>query len=156
MQKKRMIKKKKNLERKWLPTFADLIDRLSIHQLKEVFIPEHKNKYRDEMNQMVHDLDILCKEYKIQLSGQLIRAIVVLSQINEHIWYNESNVRSGSDQDLHLLRLTHGLNGIRTQTMNYILGCVGSGGRRDYKTDCLAAEFSHWEIDLDWGDKQNG
>ena len=27
--------------RKWLPTLGELVDRLSIHQLKEVFIPEN-------------------------------------------------------------------------------------------------------------------
>ena len=32
-------------ERKYLPTLAELIDRLSIIQLKEVFITEHKEEY---------------------------------------------------------------------------------------------------------------
>ena len=32
-------------KRKYLPTIEDLIDRLSIFQLKEVKIPEHKDKY---------------------------------------------------------------------------------------------------------------
>ena len=30
------------IERKYLPTLSELIDRLSIIPLKEVFIPEHK------------------------------------------------------------------------------------------------------------------
>ena len=32
-------------ERKYLPTLSELIDRLSIVQLKEVFITEHKEEY---------------------------------------------------------------------------------------------------------------
>ena len=32
-------------KRKYLPTLAELIDRLSIIQLKEVFITEHKTEY---------------------------------------------------------------------------------------------------------------
>lgn len=151
-------KSNKKPERQWLPSVADLIDRLSIHQLKEVFIPEYKNKYRNEMSQMVADLDMLCKEKNIKLTGKLIRAIIVVAQINEHIWYNESNVRSGqgkNKQDLALLKLTHGLNGIRNQTMNYILDMINDSDRHDYKTDCLAAEFSHWEIDLNWEEKSS-
>lgn len=148
--------KSKKLERQWLPSIADLIDRLSIHQLKEVFIPEFKDKYREEMSQMVNDLDLLCGKKSIILNGKLIRAIIVLAQINEHIWYNESNVRASQEteakQDLALLKLTHGLNGIRNQTMNYILDLINESERHDYKTDCLAAEFSHWEIDLGWND----
>ncbi len=140
---------KKNKNRQWLETFAGLIDRITIHQLKEVFVPEHKNKYRREMDQMVHDLDLLIADKNIQLTGKMIRAVIVLAQINEHIWYNESAVRQSGDQDLHLLKLTHGLNGVRSETMNYILRIIGDEERRDYKTDCLAAEFSSWEIDLE-------
>ena len=33
------------MKRKFLPTLNELIDRLSIHQLKEVFIPENKENY---------------------------------------------------------------------------------------------------------------
>ena len=47
--------------RKWLPTLGELIDRLSIHQLKEVFIPENKENYATEMNDIVHDIDIILK-----------------------------------------------------------------------------------------------
>ena len=87
------------LSRKWLPTLADLIDR-----------------------------------------------IVILSQINTHIWYNESKVRKGESQDLNLLKLTHGLNGIRNKCMNIIKYKTGEGDRLDFKIDCLAAEFKDWQI----------
>ena len=42
--------------RKYLPTLSELIDRLSIAQLKEVFIPEHKNEYAQEIADIVHDI----------------------------------------------------------------------------------------------------
>ena len=51
-------------QRKFLPTLGELIDRLSIHQLKEVFIPENKKNYAKEMNDMVHDIDMILKEHK--------------------------------------------------------------------------------------------
>jgi hypothetical protein len=136
------------MSRKWLPTLGELIDRLSIHQLKEVFIPENKEKYAREMMDIMDDIESMIQEDKIQLSGELIRSIVVLSQINTHIWYNESKVRKGEDQDLSLLKLTHGLNGLRNNTMNYILDLIGKEGRKDWKTDCLAADFKDWEISL--------
>ena len=76
--------------RKFLPTLGELIDRLSIHQLKEVFIPENKKNYSKEMSDMVHDIDMLLKEHKGKITGDVIRAIVVLSQMNAH---NEPNVQ---------------------------------------------------------------
>ena len=37
--------------RKYLPTLSELIDRLSITQLKEVFISDHKEEYSEEIKE---------------------------------------------------------------------------------------------------------
>jgi hypothetical protein len=130
-------------ERKYLPTLAELIDRLSIAQLKEVKIPEHKVEYAQEIADIVHDIQLCLDNSDKQISGETIRAIVVLSQINAHIWVNESNYRKGIKEGNNL-ELTHGINGIRNTAKNKIQEVVG--GRMDYKIDCLAAEFKDWEI----------
>tara|TARA_R100001082_G_C4280004_1_gene123478 strand:- start:14 stop:430 length:417 start_codon:yes stop_codon:yes gene_type:complete len=129
--------------RKYLPTFSELIDRLSIVQLKEVFIADHKEEYAKEISDIVHDVNLALKENNVQLTAEVVRAIVVLSQMNLHIWHNESNYRKGI-KDGNNLELTHGLNGIRNTAKNKIQEVVG--GRKDYKIDCLAAEFKDWEI----------
>ena len=98
------------------------------------------------MNDIVHDIDIILKENNIKLEGEIIRAIVVLSQMNAHIWYNESQVRKG-EKGADNLMLTHGLNGIRNTAINKIMEVVG--GRKDYKVDCIAAEFKDWEVSWD-------
>ena len=123
--------------RKYLPTISDLIDRLSIIQLKEVFIPEHKEEYAQEIKDIVHDLN------ELGLDGKMIRAIIVLSQMNLHIWHNETEYRKGEGDGN--LGLTHGLNGIRNTAKNKIQDEVGEG-RKDYKVDCIAAEFKDWEV----------
>ena len=74
--------------RKYLPTLSELLDRLSIAQLKEVFIPEHKEEYAEEIRDIV--------------------------------------------------------NGIRNVAKNKVQEICG--GRKDYKIDCLAAEFKDWDI----------
>ena len=38
-----------NNKRKYLPTLSELVDRLSIAQLKEVFITDHKEEYAQEI-----------------------------------------------------------------------------------------------------------
>jgi hypothetical protein len=130
-------------ERKYLPTLAELIDRLSIIQLKEVFITEHKEEYAKEIADIQHDIQLILEEGKEPITAETIRAIIVLSQMNLHIWQNETNVRNGSEGP-NKLALTHGLNGIRNTAKNRIQEVVG--GRKDYKIDCLAAEFKDWEI----------
>ena len=130
-------------DRKYLPTLSELIDRLSIVQLKEVFIPEHKGEYAKEIADIVHDIQLYLNESKEPITADTIRAIVVLSQMNLHIWHNESNYRKGI-KDGNNLELTHGLNGIRNVAKNKIQEVMG--GRKDYKIDCLAAEFKDWDI----------
>jgi len=131
------------MNKKYLPTLAELIDRLSIAQLKEVFISEHKEEYAQEIADILHDIDLELREKNVILNAETIRAIMVLSQMNLHIWHNESNYRKGI-KDGNDLELTHGLNGIRNTAKNMIQETVG--GRKDYKIDCLAADFKDWEI----------
>ena len=132
--------------RKYLPTISELIDRLSIVQLKEVFITEHKEEYAQEIKDIVHDLNKLGleKEYDYSNLGELIRAVVVLSQMNLHIWHNETKYRAGEGDGN--LGLTHGLNGIRNTAKNKIQDTLGDGDRKDYKIDCIAAEFKDWDV----------
>lgn len=131
------------MNRKYLPTLSELIDRLSIVQLKEVFIVEHKEEYAREISDIVHDIQEHLNEEKVILTADVVRAIVVLSQMNLHIWHNETNYRKGIKNG-NSLELTHGLNGIRNTAKNKIQEIVG--GRKDYKIDCLAAEFKDWDI----------
>ena len=129
-------------KRKYLPTLSELIDRLSIAQLKEVFITEHKEEYAKEIKDITHDIQLILDECE-KIDAEAVRAIVTLSQMNLHIWHNESNYRKGI-KDGNNLELTHGLNGIRNTAKNKIQELAG--GRKDYKIDCLAAEFKDWEI----------
>ena len=112
------------MTRKYLPTLSELIDRLSIAQLKEVFITEHKEEYAEEISDILHDINLTLKEKEVILDADAVRAIVVLSQMNLHIWHNESNYRKGI-KDGNNLELTHGLNGIRNTSKNKIQELAG-------------------------------
>lgn len=132
------------MERKWLPTLSEMTDRLSIAQLKEVFITEHKAEYSQEIQDIMHDIDICLKESNYKVDASFLRAVIVLAQMNLHIWHNESNYRKGV-KDGNNLELTHSLNGIRNTAKNKIQEKFG--GRKDYKIDCLAEEHANtWKI----------
>ena len=133
-------------ERKYLPTLAELIDRMSISQLKEVFISDHKEEYAQEIKDIQHDVQLFLNDNPNCITAETIRSIIVLAQTNLHIWHNESNYRKGIKEGNNL-ELTHGLNGVRNTAKNRIQEVVG--GRKDYKVDCLAAEFQNWGISWD-------
>lgn len=134
-------------ERKYLPTFAELVDRLSIVLLKSVFIPENQQAYLDEMHLIEHDLDA----FNICFSGKAIRVLLVIGLANRFIWENESKAREGGDEQDRLLKLTHSINGIRTAARNELAHYCGE--RIDLKVDCLAAslsdELANWKRVLD-------
>lgn len=125
---------------KFFPTLAELIDRLSILQLKEIFIPENKEAYAQEIQEILHDLNIILNEYNINISAEMIRNIIILSQYNLHLWHNEANWRKGIREGNNL-ELSHGLNSIRSTAKNKIQEIVG--GRKDLKIDNVEA-FPNW------------
>lgn len=133
-------------QRKWLPTLAELIDRLSIVQLKQIFIPEHAVEYGEEAMLIEHDIDLLLADKRI--NARVVRAILLTMLANRVIWENESKARLGGSEQDKLLKFTHSINGIRNQAKNIIAEM--DGGRKDFKLDCLAAEldpaFGNWNI----------
>ena len=129
-------------ERKYNLTLGELLDRLCILQLKEVMIPENKEEYGKEIEDVLFDINtLLPKSPYPTITAEFLRDLIVLAQFNTHIWYNESEARKGN-KDGNLLMLTHSINGIRTTARNKMNKVMGE--RLDYKVDCLAADCEHW------------
>jgi len=136
------------MSRKYLPTFAELVDRLSIVQLKEIFLPERRAEYRDERRLIMHDIDTIIDEAKYQIGSTAIHAIMMLMLTNRYIWENESKARAGGDEQDRLLKLTHSINGVRATARNVLAKEMGE--RTDLKVDCFAAEllteYGNWDV----------
>jgi hypothetical protein len=127
-------------KRKYLPTLSELIDRLTITQLKELLISDHRKEYAQEIQDIMHDIDLAIKEGNVAVDASMIRAIVALTVLNREIWLNEANWRKGIREGNNL-EFSHGLNGIRNQAKNIIQDKVG--GRKDYKLDNVEA-YPQW------------
>ena len=77
--------------RQYLPTFAELADRMSICILKAIFIPENKESYYKEISDIMHDLDCMCEERNIKLNSEVVKSLMVIMLSNRYIWENESS-----------------------------------------------------------------
>ena len=88
------------MDRKYLPTFAELADRMSICILKSIFIPENKEAYDQEVNDIKHDLDKICEERDIKLNSDIVKSLMIIMLSNRYIWENESKCRSGEKSRL--------------------------------------------------------
>tara|TARA_Y100000310_G_scaffold339238_1_gene431323 strand:- start:2553 stop:2972 length:420 start_codon:yes stop_codon:yes gene_type:complete len=137
--------------RKYLPTFAELADRMSICILKSIFISKNKNAYNKEIEDIKHDLDWICEEKSLKLNSGIVKSLMVIMLSNRYIWENESKCRNGEKQNLSALKLTHSINGVRNSAKNLLSQALDE--RVDLKIDCLAAElksdFQNWDICLD-------
>ena len=122
-------------ERKYLPTIADLIDRLSITLMKSIFID--RDTYRIEIQDILHDIRLFTGASAMLFNADAIYATLVLMLANHYIWENEAIARSRGRGGK--LRATHAINGVRTRAKNEISKIFGE--RIDRKIDCLAADL---------------
>jgi hypothetical protein len=135
--------------RQFLPPVSELIDRLTVTQIKENLLGDESGDYYAEIKKLVNDIDLIISEKNVPLSGQLIRAVVMLSQINLHIWRNkdlmQENLENESDY-LRYLKKAHQMNGVRNLLKNYLLELEGitdtSQMRSNFEIDGL-----EWNMD---------
>lgn len=143
-----MKKTKIKIQRKYLPTLADLIDVLSIDQIKEIKL-ENKRSYDLEMKKISHDIDVLISQKQIKLSAKLIRMIIVIAQINLFIWNNKDKMQEDPSHYNDLLKIAHQLNGIRNRMKNMILELSDDIEPSKKRTNIETDDLKGWDISID-------
>lgn len=137
--------------RLFLPPLSELIDRLTITQIKENLLIDESGDYFAEIKKLVNDLDLIISEKSVPLSGQLIRAVVMLSQINLHIWGNKDLMQENLENEskyLLYLKKAHQMNGVRNLIKNYLLELEGISDASQLR--------SNFEVDgLEWNMNQS-
>lgn len=141
------MKKTKNIKRDYLPTLADLIDALTINQIKEIKFPDKKSSYAQEIKKICHDIDLIINEKKVRTSSTLIRTIIIIAQINLYIWENKDMMQKENPENyLKLLKLAHQLNGIRNTMKNKISEIVGDKDPSKKRTNIETDDLKGWDI----------
>lgn len=137
--------------RQFLPPLSELIDRLTVTQVKLNLLDVNSEDFTAEVAKLVNDINLIVKEKKIEISGELVRAIVMISQINLHIWRNKDLMQENLENEseyLSYLKKAHQMNGVRNLLKNYILGLEGisdaSQLRSNFEVDGL-----EWKLNLD-------
>jgi hypothetical protein len=135
--------------RQFLPPMSELIDRLTVTQIKENLLGDESGDYFAEINKLINDIDLIISDKKVPLSGELIRAVVMMSQINLHIWRNKDLMQENLDNEseyLSYLKKAHQMNGVRNHLKNYLLELEGitdvSQLRSNFEVDGL-----EWNMD---------
>lgn len=139
----------KRESRKFLPSFAELIDRITVDQIKEVLLPDQKEGVAQEMAKITHDIDLLIEDRRMKLSARLIRIIIVIAQMNVHIWTLKDRMQEKPDQYNEFLKLAHQLNGLRNQMKNLLLEESGDRKKSHIRTNSNTDGLEGWSISID-------
>jgi len=137
-----------NKERQYLPPLTELIDSLTINQIKEVTFPEQKESLAGEMAKISHDIDLIIGERDLKLSARLIRIIIAIAQMNLHIWHNKDKMQDDPEKYTDLLKLAHQLNGVRNRMKNILLEEVGDAEKSARKTNYNTDGLEGWDISI--------
>ena len=134
--------------RKFHLPLAELIDRLTVTQIKQVKIQSGKASFQNEIDILCNDIDLLLETSNVRLDARLVRILILLSQINLHIWSNKDEMQKNIDNEenyLQLLKLAHQLNGIRNTMKNHLMEQEGdveeSHRKSNFETDGLDWNF---------------
>ena len=133
---------------RFVPGLGDLIDRLTVDQLKEAFHKSMRASVRTEIVDLEHDIDGWAERHHIKLTGRNVRIIIVLAQINYEIWMCKERMQAEPKQYDRWLKRAHQLNGIRNRMKNLLGAAVSTESRACPASNVSIDELVDWHIQL--------
>jgi hypothetical protein len=133
-------------DRRIEPSVAELIDRLTIDQIKEVLAGAPAASFAGEMRRIEQDLDTIFADTEVRLDAQMILLVIALAQINLHIWHTKDVMQTVPSRFQECMKLAHQLNGLRNQLKNRIEELYGSGG--SVKSNTATEDLEGWNLSV--------
>lgn len=135
-------------KRHFLPSFAELIDRLTVDQIKEVLLSNRSEEISKEIQAICQDIDVIINQKQVVLSSRFIRIVVILAQMNVHIWNNKDKMKLDQEKYDEHLKLAHQLNGLRNQMKNLLLEESGERDNSSERTNFDTDGLEGWDISI--------
>tara|TARA_R110002012_G_scaffold315603_1_gene529587 strand:- start:24232 stop:24642 length:411 start_codon:yes stop_codon:yes gene_type:complete len=130
--------------RKFVLPAAELIDRLSVDQIKEMLFDDNASITK-EIDILSHDIDLILSQKEVVVNSRFLRIIMVLSQINVHIWYLKDKMQEEEERYDELLKLAHQINGVRNRMKNLLLEEFGDKEKSLLRSNFDTDGLKGWE-----------
>ena len=117
---------------------SELIDRLTILEIKLVLDPISAPSYLDELSRIKNDIEIELEEKNYSLDLKTIQILITLGQMNLHIWYIKDTMKTQLEDEssyANNMKLAHQLNGLRNQLKNSLLGLDSNANASSVRTN---------------------
>jgi hypothetical protein len=137
-----------NEKRKFHVPLAELLDRLTVDQIKEVLLDDGKESYADEIRILQHDIDLIINYKNIPCTSRLLRLVAIIAQMNLHIWYLKDRMQEDQGKYDDHLRLAHQLNGIRNRIKNLLLEETGDSEISSKHSNLSTDGLNGWNVSI--------
>jgi hypothetical protein len=110
--------------RKYHLPITELIDRVTILEIKLVLDNKNSKDYLNEIELIKSDLEFELNKKQIILNTKIVQTLIALGQMNLHIWYIKDQMKLQQNDPLayaNNMKLAHQLNGLRNQLKNMLL-----------------------------------
>ncbi len=130
------------------PSVSELLDRLTVDQIKMIKDPEHAHVYNAEMKRIHRNLESILKQKKVTANATFIRHLIALAQVNLHIWQNREIMQNNPKKRQACLKLTHQLNGLRNQIKNRLLLLIDKKARVGLRSYTGTDRLKGWRYSI--------
>ena len=136
-------------KRKFQVLLTDLIDTLTIGQIKEMLLlGEKRVAATKELTMLLHDIDLLLKDVEIKGYGRLLRLVVFLAQANLIVWSNKDRMQDEPEKYHELLEFAQEMNGLRNHIRNLLMEEFGEDGPCNTRATFLEYSDQRWYSSL--------
>ena len=124
---------------------GELIDKLTILQIKEMKLPKSKANFNEGIKKIIKDIN---KYLNGNIDIKLINYVIILSQINLYIWNLREQIYKESKMDKKKLKLSHQLNAIRNIAKNKISKILYKQKNKpiNYRTNVDLEDLKNWNF----------
>lgn len=125
---------------------ADLIDKLTVDHIKQFKFKKFEGDLENNIKNILEDIEVVLKEKNILLDYKIIRPLIILAQINLHIWNLKDEMEKDDKNYDNLLKLAHQLNGTRNKIKNELLKIFKEDGFSNQRSNFSTDGLEDWSV----------
>lgn len=128
---------------------SDLIDRLSIDQIKQIEFEKSAKEYENSLNKIMTSINIDLQKKNYKVNDLIINLLIALSQINLYIWFLRKDIAKKRKSNSKAIKLSHQLNAIRNQLKNKLLNELNKDkDSTQRKTNTNREDLIGWQLSV--------
>ena len=137
-------------ERKVKYNLSDLIDKISIDQIKQINFENKNQLYEKSISDLIDEINQSIKNNKkiYKLNATIIRIVIALSQINLFIWFLRDELKTETINFNQKMKLSHQLNSLRNNLKNMLLNKLNEPSNSLVKTNINKEDIKGWHYSI--------